>query len=578
MSEKQLTGYPSIDKPWINYYSQEALNSYPDDCTIYRNIYDRNKDYLGNSAINYYGNQISYSKLFDNVEKVAKSLKAYGVKKGDCVALCTSGCPESIYIVLACSKIGVLANFINPLFTTEQMKDRINDTGAEYLFIMDEMIHFVQPVFYEICVKYIIVMPIFQSMKFPISVFFKHKQNSNKGQYEVGNKKITWNDFINKGKTFLGETEIEYEKDRPVIMVYSSGTTGASKGIVLTNDGVNSTVTFYVSPDFPYSRKSTFLQMIPVWFSTGIVFSVLMPLCIGITVIPELTFTKENFSKDLKKYKPTMTLAATSLWLNAISDPLLANVDLSGMQYPITGGEAVRVQDERNINDFLNKHGCKSRILKGYGMCELGSTVLSTNLVYTKEDAAGFPILHVTVAAFDINTNKELKYGERGEIRVLSPAIMKEYYKNEEATNRYFFIDDKGQKWGCTGDIGYVDEEGYVYICGRATDCFTKADRTIAYLFDSEAIILKDKAVSQCKTVQVDLDGEQKLCTHIVLKEKTDDLDGIISRISKACKEALPLDEVPQGYKIRENMPVHSNGKRNNEALKMEKDGYIFSK
>lgn len=571
-----MTGYPSIDKPWLKYYSQEALNTYPDECTIYRNIYNRNKDYINNTAINYYGNLITYGVLFKKVEVVAKALKSNGVKKGDCVALCTSGCPEAVYVVLACSKIGALANFINPLFSPEQMIDRINDTEAQLMFVMDEMIHFVQPIIDKICAKNIIVMPISNSMRFPIGSIVKIRQSKDKGKYIVGSKKVNWKDFIESGHSYTEETEIEYEKDQPVIMVYSSGTTGASKGIVLTNDGINATVAFYLSPDFPYSRKSSFLQMIPVWFSTGIVFSILMPLCLGVSVIPELAFSKENFSKDLKKYKPNMTLTATSLWLYAINDKTLANVDLSNMRYPITGGEAVKDQDEASINQFLKVHGCKERLLKGYGMCELGSSVLSTSLEYTKENAAGYPILHVTVGAFDTVTNKELKYGERGEIRVLSPARMKEYFKNEIATQQYFYIDEKGQKWGCTGDIGYVDEDGFAYICGRASDSFVKSDGTVAYLFDSEAIMLEDDAVSQCKSVVVGIDNQKELCAHIVLKPDCEEADiTIVNRLYKSCLDKLPLDECPRKYKIRESMPVHASGKRNNEALMKEKDGYI---
>jgi len=570
------TGYPSIDQPWLQYYSKEALETYPEKCTIFRNIYDRNKEFRNNTALNYYGKYITYGQIFDNVEKVAKSLKEYGVKTGNCVALCTSGCPEAIYVVLACSKIGAIANFINPLFTTEQMRDRINDTETDFLFVMDEMIHFVQPILNEICAKHVVVMPISRSMKQPARMIVKLNQAKKKDRYHIGDKKVLWNEFINIGKDYTGTTEENYEKDRPVIMVYSSGTTGASKGIVLTNDGINATIANYLSPDFPYERGITFLQMIPVWFSTGIVLSVIMPICLGVVVIPELAFSKENFVKDLIKYKPNMTLTATSLWLYAIQDKKLDKIDMSNMLYPITGGEAVRPQDEENINAFLMEHGCTAPLIKGYGMCELGSTVMTTNVTYTKKEAAGFPILHVIVAAFDMTTNKELKYGERGEIRVLSPARMKEYFKNEEATNQYFYIDDNGQKWGCTGDIGYVDEDGFAYVCGRAVDNFTKENGSTAYLFDSETVMLRDKAVSQCKTVVIDIDGKQHLCSHIVLNaENREENEIVIRRLYNACIESIPEDEVPRKYKIRESMPVHANGKRNNEALKKEKEGYI---
>ena len=139
MQNKELTGYPSIDKPWLKYFPESAFELKPQECTVYRGIYDNNKDYPNDIALLYFGRKITYGKLFDEIEKCAKALKCIGIKVGDCVTLCTAGVPEAVYIVLACSKISAIANFINPLFTTEQMIDRINDTGAEWIFIFDEM-------------------------------------------------------------------------------------------------------------------------------------------------------------------------------------------------------------------------------------------------------------------------------------------------------------------------------------------------------------------------------------------------------------------------------------------------------
>ena len=114
MCEEKKTGYPSIDKPWLKYYDEKALHAQPAACTVYQNIYRHNKEHLNDTALEYFGVKISFSKLFEQVEVCAKALLHNGVRPGDCVTLCTSGTPEAIYIVLACSKIGALANFVNP--------------------------------------------------------------------------------------------------------------------------------------------------------------------------------------------------------------------------------------------------------------------------------------------------------------------------------------------------------------------------------------------------------------------------------------------------------------------------------
>ena len=157
MCEEKKTGYPSIDKPWLKYYDEKALHAQPAACTVYQNIYRHNKEHLNDTALEYFGVKISFSKLFEQVEVCAKALLHNGVRPGDCVTLCTSGTPEAIYIVLACSKIGALANFVNPMFQPTQIRDRINETNASFLCWISST-----PVF----------RPSFRKPAFNISLFF----------------------------------------------------------------------------------------------------------------------------------------------------------------------------------------------------------------------------------------------------------------------------------------------------------------------------------------------------------------------------------------------------------------------
>ena len=580
-SSKELTGYPSIDKPWLKYYTKEDLEIQIPRCTIYKNIYDNNCNYPDDIAINYFGNKISYGKLFQMVDVCAKSLLEVGIKKGDCVTLCTAGVPEAIYVVLACSRIGAIANFINPLFAKEQMIDRINETEAKWIFILDEMYSYIEKALPNTCIENIVIIPVTNAVStIPAKVLYLKSKARKimKSKDENKQKHILWNKFLSIGKVFNGKVDIEYEEGMPTVMVYSSGTTGASKGILLTNDGINATIANYQTSGFPYRRGDSFLQMIPIWFSTGIVLSILMPLVQGIKVIPEPLFSKETFANDLIKYKPNMTLAATSLWLYVIRSNETRDLNLSNMKYPITGGEKVLPQDEKNMLNYLKYHGCKSKMIKGYGMCELGSTVSTSNAAdnyYEKGGGTGYPILNVVVSAFDLNTDKELKYGEHGEIRVCSPARMKGYYKNPQATAEFFKTDDKGNVWGCTGDIGYVDEDGEVFVLGRATDHFCRENGEVVYLFDIEEEIFKNEMVNQCKVVDIDENGETRLAAHIVLRSGDVDNVQLLNIIHKMLLEALPEYMVPDYYKIRKSMPVHANGKRDVEAIRGDREDLI---
>lgn len=578
--KKELTGYPSIDKPWLKYFREIDLKQPLPKCTVYKNIYNNNKDYLKDNAINYFGNKISYEKMFLNIDKCTKSLRTIGIKRGDCVTLCTAGVPEAIYIVLACSRIGAVANFINPLFTKDQMIDRINETDAAWIFILDEMYKFIGDSLDKTCVGNIVIIPVTNSFSPAVAklLFLRSKARKILKKKDSKQTYFSYNGFIEMGSTYTGKLDDEYIEDTPAVMVYSSGTTGASKGILLTNDSINAIIQNYKRDTFYGKRTETFLSMIPVWFSTGIVLSVIMPLAHGVCVIPEPLFSKESFAKDLKKYKPTLTLTATSLWIYVATAKETKNIDLSNMTYPSTGGEKISEKDEHMLNDFLNSHGCKVHLLKGYGMCELGSEVTGTTAAqgYTaKIGSTGYPILNAIVSTFDIVTDEELPYGKHGEIRVCTPARMKEYYKNPKATEEFFKTDTQGRVWGCTGDIGYVDEDGEVFVLGRATDHYKRENGEIIYLFDIEDIILKDEAVNQCKVVDTKYEKETVLVGHIVFKNGVSNYEDVIKRIDDKLRTTLPEYMVPRYYKIRTSMPVHSNGKRDVEVLKNDKENLI---
>ncbi|MBR5932399.1 MAG: acyl--CoA ligase [Treponema sp.] len=577
---KKMTGYPSIDKPWLKNYSENDLKIKIPECSVYRYVFDRNQAYPRDIALSYFGKNINYGTLFKKTEECAKSLRKIGIKKGDCVSLFTAGVPEVIYIILACSRIGAIANFVSPLFTKQQIIDRINDTECEWLFVLDGVYSYIEDSIKETCIKKIVVIPSSNSFPFILSKLFYLKSSAKKilsKRNQYGLDYYHWNEFLLMGENYTGEIDADYEKDVPVIMVYSSGTTGASKGILLTNDGINSIIINYLTDLFSYKRGSSFLQMIPVWTSTGAVLSILMPLVLGIKVILEPRYGCESFVSDLVKYKPTITLASTSLWMNAADELCDKNVDFSGLEYPAAGGEKVLPKDEIRLNQFLLDHGCKKIIAKGYGMCELGGTVSTSTgdkNAKVKMGSNGYPILNSIVAAFDIKTDKELKFGEHGEIRVCTPARMKGYYKRPDATSEYFKTDSEGRVWGCTGDIGYVDEDGELFILGRVSDSYKNKDGETIYFFYIEDQILKEECVKQCKVVDIEENGQIKLAAHIVFGDKSVPL----KKIHEELKANLPDAMIPDYYKIRKTMPVGKIGKRDAQALKNDREDLISAK
>lgn len=564
--DKKSTGYPSKDKPWLKYYSRE-LDKEPFNGNLYEHVYSKNKDYLENKALQYYGRNISYCELFHMVDKVAQVFLNYGIRSGDNISLLMSSCPEMVYILLGANKIGAVVNMVNPVFDDCQIRDRVNDSEADVLIVLDQLMEKIISIKDELCVKHIVVVPIEQSMPTIIRLAAHHKL---KKKISYTSRVLRWDDFVAKHSDGNNIEITGSDETLPAIMVYSSGTTGASKGIVLTNKGINATVSHYEYTGFEYDRGNKFLQIIPTWFSTGTVIGLIMPLCVGLQLIQEPVFSEESFVRDIFKYKPNMIMGTTSLWIHMMKMLQNEKKDLSFVTYPITGGEKMLPETEEELNRLLSRNGCKAHLTTGYGMCELGSTVTTTSAKYWKVGTTGYPILGVTVAAFDVDTNKECKYGERGEIRVLTPARMKEYYKRPDATAEFLWKDEEGREWGCTGDIGYIDQDGFVYVQGRASDFFINKAGKKVYCFDIEDEILKVDEVYQCEIVcKSSTEGYEYPIAFVVLKEDVHkESKEIINSLETYCNKHIEQESIPTEYIILDKFPVKASGKRDMEKLK----------
>lgn len=546
----KLTGYPSIDKPWLKYYSEEAINAPLPECTVWENIYKRNKDHLTDTALLYFGKKISYGKMFSEIDKTAKALAYLGVKNGDNVAICMPAVPEAIYTILALNKLGANAGMLNPTFNEVQLTDRVNEMEAEVLIVVNELYVTVQNVIPKTSIKHIVTCPAANSLGAFVRLAKKVKPISGT---------LRWNVFIRQGRGTSYQTAL-YEKQKPAIMVFSSGTTGASKGIQLTNDGINATGCGYEYGGFGFQRQDIFFAQIPIWFSTGISVTVLVPLIHGVTVILEPIYDFELFYQHILKYRPNFLVTATGL-LDYLLNKQPRSEAYQQFKYLVAGGEYVAPSAEQKYNQWLSDNHNPHGLHKGYGMCECGGTVTSTNESSNILGSAGIPLPHVTVAAFDLITGEEKRYGERGEIRVLTPCRMLGYYKKPVETAKYFHSDAHGNVWACTGDMGYVAEDGNVYVSGRINDSYVNSSGKTIYLFDIERAVLDIPQVRQCKAIAHEINGVMTHICHTVLigganQEET------LRMIKKHCAEKLDSTHQPELFRFYDDaLPVAPSGK-----------------
>ena len=560
-------GYPEIDKPWLQYYD---LDNYKDSIkmTVYESLVYYNHNYLNDIAIEYFGAKISYRKLFNTINSLAKSFKYNGVKKGDFVTICCPGIPETVCSFYALSKLGAVANMIAPYFDKKDFVDRIYDCKSNLLIVMDSFYDDIKDAVNKSNIEKVVIVPTLNSSPLGlVSKKIKTKQNN----------EILWNDFLKEGKYLSNVETIPYEKDLPLVMVYSSGTTGASKGILLTNDSFQNSISDYFNTGLDIHRNQKFYQIIPTWYSTGISTSVHLPLVCGATVFMDPRFERDIFIKNVLKAKPNYAVAPTSMYEGFINNPRLKKQDLSYFINAFEGGEPLSKELATKINEVFVKHNNNSSIKVGYGQCECGATITTqNNLTEHCNGSVGVPLPGINIQICDDDMNS-LVYGERGQIVVDTNSSMIGYFKNEEESKKYFYVDQNGHKWNCTGDIGYIDRKGNLFVEGRASD-YSIINGEKFYNFDIENIIKNVDGVKLCDVLHRDLNGKQELVVHLILEEKDGKLnyDELFKNIqNRIYQETHNLNMVPYIYKVRKEFPYAKSGKRDIGKMMSETDGFV---
>lgn len=573
---EKRSGYPTIDKPWYVNYNENELEKEIQKKTVFQEVYDNNIKFQNDLALEFFGSKINYSTFFKNIEMTAKAFKEYGIKKGDFVTICAAGIPETVYSFYALSKIGAVANMIAPHFEKKDLIARISDCESDTLIIMDEFYPELKEAIKGSRIKNIIILPTLNSsmLRF-ITKTYKIDSFSNE---------LYWNQFIKDGRKQKETETISYEKDLPLTMVYSSGTTGASKGILLSNDSFQNSIQSYPASGVDISRGQKFYQIIPPWYSTGLSTSIHLPLSYGTSVFMDPRFERDIFVKNIIKAKPNYCVAPTSMYEGFLDEKLVGNKNLSFFNYPFEGGEPLSNEVASKIERVFKEHGSNAQLRVAYGQCECGAAITTqTQKAENTRGSVGIPLPGVTIGIFDEQFN-ELKYYERGQILANTPCSMLGYYKNEEATKEYFHIDKNGIKWNCTGDIGYIDEKGNLFVQGRATD-YSIIDNEKIYNFDIENILMELDEIKMCDVLEFDNNGTKELAAHIIftdkvqkeIEENPEYLEEKLFEIKQYIYERTNNEKmVPHRFKIRKSFPYAKSGKRDVSKIKEEKDGFIL--
>ena len=564
--------YASQAKPWLKYYDQKFIDQTLPALSAFEYVCQRSKNHLNDTALEYYGRKFTYADLIVNVKKTAAALRGAGVKKGDIVTVVSIMTPEIIALFYAADMIGATLNLVDPRYSVEGIREYIEEVDSHLLVCLN--------VVYERCrqaakrtnVEKVIVLSPADSLPPVMAVGYK-LTTPDKNKY--ASNVIRWKQFIKGGEGQSTAAE-PYDPDHACVVVHTGGTTGSPKGVMLTDDCFNGIALQFQAYPKLFHRGQKLMNVMPPFIAYGYACGVHLPLVLGFMVIIIPNLDPAKLGSLVLKYKPEHMFGVPAHYQQLAADPKLRDKDLSFILNYAAGGDSLSLGAEQTVNQFLKAHGVEYPLAKGYGMTEVSSaaTIAAGNV--TKPGSVGIPMVNTVVSIFEPGTETELPIGQRGEICICTPTAMKGYYNKPEETAYLLRRHADGQLWAHTGDIGSMDEDGFVYLDARIKRIIIRHDGFKVFPSMIENVISRHPAVQQCCVVGcADTDHTQGRLPFVFVvldPAATGKKRQILRELRQLCREELPeyVQPAASAYKVIPEMPMTPAGKADYRKLEEE--------
>ena len=558
-----------IDAPWKKYYTEEDLNYKIPNISMYEQVRISTKKYPYNTAIQYLGKKINYKTLLKKIDICAKGFNDLGIKRGDIVTILLPNVPEVLISLYALNKIGAIANMTHPLSAEEEIKQTILSTNSKCLIIYDQQYSKIKSFIKEVGVKKVIFVSPGDSLNIFKNVIYDLSQLTKFKHHPIDKDYIEWSRFSFESKFKKDFEVVKYGKDTPAVILHSGGTSGTPKNVVIQNRAFIFAAKGEEIDLIRLTPGDSALAIMPNFHGFGL--SVLMhtPLALGCSTILVPKFDSKRFDTLFKETRPTCVLGVPTLFEALSNSNNEKDLDLSFLKYVISGGDLLPKNLEDKINKYLSDHNSSARITQGYGLSEALACVTMAHDHVNKSGSVGIPLAGNYIKIIDTNTRKKLKAMETGEIVINSKALMMGYLNNEKETNEALQIHDDGHIWLHTGDLGYMDSDGFLFYKGRIKRMIITSGYNV-YPSHIEEVIEKHPDVLQCTVVGIPHPYKQEVPkAFIVLK------DGVNKVFAKAsvrnyARKNLAKYMVPYEFVFRKSLPKTKLGKVDFQKLKSD--------
>ena len=548
--------------PWAEYYEEEGIPSsieYPD-CSMVDMVIQSAEKWPDNIAYTYYGHKVTYKNFIKKIEKTARALKNYGVKEGDRVTICMPNTPEGITMVYAVNMVGAICNMVHPLSSEKELEYYIKVAESKYVLVIDAVFDKIYRLRDTAQLERIIVVRPSAGLGFLKKKLYNTLHIKKVRLPANDSRVVLWEDFIANSYFYQGNYHEERGGEDLAVIMYSGGTTGAPKAVLLSNLNINaesicdSTMIRQVVPG------ATVLSILPIFHCFGLGICIHTPLCRGMGCILIPAFSHKQFAEIIKKNNPNFIVGVPTLF-EALINTKLKSHDLESVTAVICGGDALNQTLRDKVNTYLKAHGSNAKIRVGYGLTEgSGAVCLSPENTFA-DGIIGVPFPDIDFKIIKNDTFKELPAGEEGEICISGPLVMMGYLGDDAETAQTIRVHDDGKVWLHTGDIGYLGEDGLIYFAQRLKRIIISSGYNI-YPTHLESIINSHEAVLTSTVIGVDHHYKGQVPkAFIVLKPGYRAGKKIEREIRELLERNVPIYALPASYEFRDKLPQTKVGK-----------------
>ncbi len=556
-----MTKMEQTKAPWLNNYGDiPATLEYPTG-SMYDSVAEIAEKYPDYIAYNFMGRNVTYSRFLREVNVCAKALKSIGVMPEDRVTICLPNCPQAVIMFYAVNLVGGIANMIHPLSGENEIAFYLNESKSVAAITLDSFYGKFAAIRDKVNLPTLLIADLKDVLSPIMKIGYALTTGRKIKKIPEDAPILRWKDFIKQGQKWEGEYIVPRVGADPAVILYSGGTTGVTKGILLSNLNFNALAGQIVATNPVFRPGDSMLAVMPLFHGFGLGVSIHSMLANGGRCILVPRFTAESYAKMIIQYRCNFIAGVPTLYEALLRQSVMDGADLSCLKGVFSGGDSLSIELKKRFDKFLADHNASIQIREGYGTTECVTASCLTPLHLAKEGSIGQPFPDTFYKIVKPGTQEEVPYGVDGEICLSGPTVMMEYINHPEETAQTLQTHSDGRVWVHTGDLGFMDEDGFIYFKKRIKRMIITSGYNV-YPSQLENILDAHELVQMSCIIGVpDSLKMQKVKAFVVLKPGYEPTKENKVKLLEYCRKNMAKYAIPYDIEFRDQLPKTLVGK-----------------